>query len=91
MRGETVLLPLDEWRIYYFRENAWTNPQSSDASNSTTSGSGTANSGGNTDVNNPLPNLPDGIRIELMLPPGRAFTGQVSLDWVNPLRSNSRS
>lgn len=91
VRGETVLLPLDEWRIYYFRENAWTNPQSSDASNSNASGSGTANSGGNTDLNNTLPNLPDGIRIELMLPPGRAFTGQVSLDWVNPLRSNSRS
>lgn len=90
-RGETVLLPLDDWRIYYFRENAWTNPQSSDTSSPNSSHSGTGSSGGNTDLNNPLPSLPDGIRIELMLPPGRAFTGVITLDWVNPLRSNSKS
>ena len=33
-RRETVLLPLDQWRLYYYRDNAWSNPQSSDAAGS---------------------------------------------------------
>jgi general secretion pathway protein J len=33
MRRETVLIPLDLWRVYYYRSNAWTNPQSSDQGN----------------------------------------------------------
>lgn len=78
MRRETVLLPLDLWRVYYYRNNAWTNPQSSDGSKADAQ-------------DNNLPVAPDGIRIELTLPPGRAMNGVLTLDWVNPLRSNNRS
>ena len=78
---ETVLLPLDLWRIYYFRENAWSNPQSSD-------GGSPANPPGTAAA---LPNVPDGIRIELTLPPDGAVAGRITVDWVNPLRSNTRS
>ncbi|GGH62522.1 hypothetical protein GCM10010975_27330 [Comamonas phosphati] len=78
---ETVLLPLTQWRIYYYRGNAWTNPQSSDA-----------NSGGTGNAQSSiLPSLPDGVRVELNLPPGRAISGKLIVDWVNPLRINSRS
>jgi len=28
---EVAVVPLDDWQIFYFRENAWTNPQSSAA------------------------------------------------------------
>ncbi|MDL5036111.1 prepilin-type N-terminal cleavage/methylation domain-containing protein [Comamonas resistens] len=78
MRRETVLLPLELWRVYYYRNNAWSNPQSSD--------------GSKTDAqSSDLPLTPDGIRIELTLPPGRAMNGVLTLDWVNPLRSNNRS
>ncbi len=83
-RRETVLLPLDLWRIYYFRENAWSNPQSSDGGSPAkppVSGTPTAE----------LPNVPDGIRIELTLPADGAIAGRVTVDWVNPLRSNTRS
>ncbi|MNV79576.1 hypothetical protein D3C71_1731350 [compost metagenome] len=31
---ETTLFPLSAWTIYFYRGNAWTNPQSSDASSS---------------------------------------------------------
>lgn len=74
--GETLLLPLEQWRVYYYRDNAWTNPQSS--------GQGAA-------AGTSLPVLPDGIRIELGLPAGRAVGGTLAVDWVNPLRANSRS
>ena len=84
MRRETVLIPLDLWRVYYYRSNAWTNPQSSDQ------GSDDGSSVG-SDGNPVLPVVPDGIRIELTLPPGRALNGVMTVDWVNPLRSNSRS
>ena len=84
MRRETVLIPLDLWRVYYYRSNAWTNPQSSDQGDDDGSSVG-------SDGNPVLPNVPDGIRIELTLPPGRALNGVMTVDWVNPLRSNSRS
>lgn len=77
---ETVLLPLAQWRIYYYRGNAWTNPQSSDASN-----------GANAPSSGTLPSLPDGVRVELSLPAGRSISGKLTVDWVNPLRINSRS
>ena len=80
MRRETVLVPLDLWRVYYYRSNAWSNPLSSDAS-----------SNSNQTNARSLPTVPDGIRIELTLPEGRAMNGVLTMDWVNPLRSNSRS
>ncbi|QXZ09830.1 prepilin-type N-terminal cleavage/methylation domain-containing protein [Comamonas sp. Y33R10-2] len=82
MRRETVLLPLDLWRVYYYRSNAWTNPLSSDQSSASVSNpSGTST----------MPTVPDGIRIELTLPAGRALNGVMTIDWVNPLRANNRS
>ena len=80
MRRETVLLPLDLWRVYYYRSNAWTNPFSSDQSSASNANGATA-----------MPTVPDGIRIELTLPAGKALNGVMTVDWVNPLRSNSRS
>ena len=91
MRRETVLIPLDQWRVYYYRSNAWTNPQSSDQSNANGGANGGTNIGSNAANATNLPLLPDGIRIELTLPQGRALNGQMTVDWVNPLRANSRS
>lgn len=91
MRRETVLIPLDLWRVYYYRSNAWTNPQSSDQGSDDGSSVGSDGSSVGSDGNPVLPVVPDGIRIELTLPPGRALNGVMTVDWVNPLRSNSRS
>lgn len=79
IRRETVLLPLELWRVYYYRSNAWTNPLSSDQNNA------------GSEKSRILPAVPDGVRIELTLPAGQALHGVMTVDWVNPLRSNSRS
>ena len=121
---ETALFPLSGWSIYFYREGAWTNPQSSAASSGaasevangavaaeTTNSAATtepANSaaaseaapgttgtstGTNAGANNTgrLPEIPNGIRIELDLAPGAGLSGRLVRDWVNPLRQNIRS
>jgi general secretion pathway protein J len=84
-RRETVLLPLDQWRLYYYRNNAWSNPQSSADDGNTPPASGDGSQGAQ------LPNIPDGVRLELTLPPDAAVAGRITIDWVNSLRSNTRS
>ena len=74
---ETVLLGLTQWQLTYFRGNAWTNPLSSD---------GNTPSNGQT---NAAP--PDAIRLLLDLPPSTGLPGRLTLDWVRPNFSNSKS
>ncbi len=81
---EVAVTPLQEWRLFYFRENAWSNPQSSAA--------------GTALPLPPLPGarslpapIPDGIRLVLTLPPGQAITGTLTRDWVRPTLGGNRS
>lgn len=69
-RGEVALLPLADWRLYYYRGGAWSNPQSSSTTNTTT---GTATVA-----------VPDGIRLELMLPGGK-----ITRDWFNAVAGSN--
>ena len=78
---ETVLLPLDQWQLSYFRGNAWTNPLSSAASSDTTTPT-PGNSANNT---------PDAIRLLIDLPASAGMRGRLSLDWVRPNFSNTKS
>lgn len=83
---EVAITPLDDWQIFYFRENAWTNPQSSDVTSTSialTQGTpGTVAFAGTPLAN--MAQLPDGVRIVLTLPPGRAVAGVITRDWVRP-------
>lgn len=72
---EVAIAPLQDWTIFFFRDNAWTNPQS--ASNSTA----TQASGAAATINAPIP---DGVRLVLQLPAGRAISGQIQRDWMRP-------
>ena len=74
-RYEVTLLPLDNWQIFYYRGGAWSNPQSSTG---TPAGDSTSS-------------IPDGIRLQITLPPGQALTGQLTRDWVNPVLGGGRS
>lgn len=74
-RYEVTLLPLDNWQIFYYRGGAWSNPQSS---------TGTP-TGDSTSA------IPDGIRLQITLPPGQALTGQLTRDWVNPVLGGGRT
>lgn len=82
-RQEVAIVPLQEWQIFYFREDAWTNPQSSGASGATPPA---AAPGGAR-----RSRLPDGVRIVLELPPGRAITGRLQRDWVRPTVGGNKS
>lgn len=74
-RQEVLIGPLEDWQIFFFRENAWTNPLSTAAG----SGAGTpqaAARGGSA--------LPDGVRLVLQVPGGRAISGRLQRDWMRP-------
>ena len=74
---EVAIVPLDDWQIFFYRENAWTNPQSSAVK--TTPAAGQA-----------IPSaviqsaLPDGVRLVLTLPASQAINGTLTRDWVRP-------
>lgn len=73
-----AIVRADDWRLYYFRNNAWSNSLSSADSNAA------ANSAGAASVN-----LPDGIRLMLTLSTGQGITGPLTVDWVRPTLSGS--
>jgi general secretion pathway protein J len=75
---ETTLMPLDTWQLTYFRGNTWTNPLSS-AGNTTTNGAGTTNA------------LPDAIRLQIDLPASTGMQGRITVDWVRPSFSNTKT
>jgi general secretion pathway protein J len=85
-RGEVAVTPLEDWQIFYFRENAWTNPQSSDASARATAPPATVQG-----LPGATPVLPDGIRLVLTLPPGQAISGTLTRDWVRPTLAANKS
>jgi general secretion pathway protein J len=76
-RDEVSITPLEQWQIFYYRSNAWTNPLSS--SDTATPAAGTAQPPA---ANNLA--LPDGVRLILTLPAGQAIHGVIVRDWVRP-------
>ncbi|MDO8250426.1 MAG: prepilin-type N-terminal cleavage/methylation domain-containing protein [Rhodoferax sp.] len=68
---EVRIVPLDQWQIFYYRTDAWSNPLSS---------AGTA-TGGQVAA---APLIPDGIRLVLTLAPGQAISGTLTRDWLRP-------
>ncbi|MCZ2104233.1 MAG: prepilin-type N-terminal cleavage/methylation domain-containing protein [Comamonadaceae bacterium] len=73
---ETVLLPLADWQLFFYREGAWANALSSGATNTPT----TANT-----------SVPEGVRLVLTLPDGGAYAGVITRDWVSPLVGGNKS
>lgn len=84
-RAEVVLLPLTDWQIFYYRGGAWSNPQSS-SGNSAVPGSPAGEASAS-----PSASIPDGVRLQLQLPPGQALAGRITRDWVNPLQGGGKS
>lgn len=76
---ETALIPLEAWQITYFRGNAWTNPLSS---------------AGNTDTSSSASGqgvLPDAIRLQIDVLASTGVRGRITLDWVRPNFSNTKT
>lgn len=70
-RREVAIVPLADWRLFYYRGGAWTNPLSSGDAQAAPSGT----------VQN---TTPDGVRLVLELAPGGALAGTLMRDWVRP-------
>jgi general secretion pathway protein J len=88
-RREVAVTRLAEWQLFYFRENAWTNPQSSDASS--TGAPSLLMPGATAGPSGPVPVLPDGVRLVLTLPPGQSISGTLTRDWVRPTLGANKS
>lgn len=73
---EVSVIPLDTWRLLYFRDGSWREATPGDPQD--------------TETNRPPTPLPDGVRLVLALPEGGPLGGALALDWVNPLVSPRR-
>lgn len=83
-RNEVAIAPLTQWQIFYFREDAWSHPLSSDSKTvSTNPGAPSATTAAD--------NIPDGVRLVLTLPEGQALGGNITRDWVRPTAGGGKS
>jgi general secretion pathway protein J len=77
---EVVVAPLADWQVFFYRDNAWTNPQSSGISIFSGVAPGAPGAAGALAASTP----PDGVRLVLTLPPEFAVSGVITRDWVQP-------
>ena len=68
---EVRIVPLDQWQIFYYRRDAWSNPLSS--AGAVADGAVAAD-----------PSIPDGVRLILTLSAGQSISGTLTRDWVRP-------
>lgn len=86
---EAALLPMDDWQVFFYRGNAWINPQSSDAQQADATGQAGRAPGafgintGNRGADGSS-SLPEGVRVILQFPATAAVPGALTLDWVSP-------
>lgn len=85
-RREVAITPLENWQLFYFRGNAWTNPLSSDATTGAVPPPNPAAPVGQTGTV-----IPDGVRLILQLPPGQALSGELVRDWARPTVGGGKS
>lgn len=83
---EVAVTPLDDWQLFYFRGNAWTNPQSSGQQQTQSTGSAAPAPAGTASSPATGQPLPEGIRLILELPDGQAVTGAITSDWARKTR-----
>jgi general secretion pathway protein J len=90
-RQEVAVVPLEDWQIFFYRSDAWTNPLSSDATQSPTAGTGAAAFAAAATGQVATNVLPEGVRLVLQLPGGRAISGRLMRDWVRPTLGGGKS
>lgn len=99
-----AVMALQDWQVFYYRSDAWTNPLSSDATQApqtptvpTPQAPASSPTAGTPQTTPPPqaaergPVIPDGIRIVLNLSGGQAVTGDLVIDWVRPTASGAKT
>ena len=82
---EVVTVPIDQWQIFYYRGNAWTNPLSS-AGATAGAVNGLAPARPSTPVTpTASDDIPQGVRLVLNLSAGQGISGKLTRDWVRPV------
>jgi len=79
---EVMILPLQDWQLFYFRGETWSNPLSSD---------GTATAPAGTPAATDTGSIPEGVRLILTMPSGRALSGKLTRDWIRPTVGGGKS
>ena len=89
-----TVLAAQQWQVYYFRENAWVNPQSRAAAASQTTGTGGSGAVGDGGSGAQIPvsqGMPDAVRLVLTLSGEGALQGDLTVDWLSPTLTRQRS
>ncbi len=86
-KHEVVVAAIDDWQIFYYRNDAWSNPQST-ADNAPPP---PPTPGASALVANALPPPPDGVRLVLQLSTGQAMAGSITRDWAKPVMGGGKS
>jgi general secretion pathway protein J len=92
-KNEVSIANIDNWQIFYYRNDAWTNPQST--ANAVPAAPANPSSAPSPNPN-PVPatvqtEVPDGVRLVLTLSAGQALAGVVTRDWVRPNMGGGKS
>lgn len=77
---ELRVVDLEGWELFYFRNNAWSNPLSS-AEGLSAAAAGNADSSVTASGS---ARIPDGVRLVLKLGNGQTLGGTLQLDWARP-------
>ena len=100
---EVMVVPLQDWQIFYHRGGAWSNPLSSEGASVAltpappppTVPTGTTATAPVTAAAPAFPGaqsvLPDGIRLVLTFASGQPIAGKLTVDWVRPTLGGDKS
>lgn len=95
-RYEVAITALDAWKVFYFRDDAWTNPLSSDSfAPPTPEPPKTPETSTGKPESKPAAaasqKLPEGIRLILTLPDDGVLSGNITRDWILPTHGGGKS
>lgn len=80
---EVPTVRIDDWQIFFYRENAWTNPLSSAGASAQAAGTGILQSPATV-----AQDTPNGVRLILNLSPGQGVAGKLTRDWARGVQES---
>lgn len=87
---QVAVAQAERWQVFYYRDNAWTNPLSASGTPQNTLLGGQPG-GVAVGLTNALLALPDGVRLVLTLSSGQPLSGELVRDWARPVLGGGKS